>query len=58
MRIVLASHRTKFSTVLKPPQGQVAAQAIGIERINAAADRLNAEAEDVLKYQAPWPDEE
>lgn len=24
-----------------------------VERINAAADRLNAEAEDVLRYQAP-----
>jgi hypothetical protein len=27
-----------------------------IERINAAAHRLNAEAEDVLEYQAPWPE--
>jgi len=29
------------------------AQARDIERINAAADRLNEEAEDVLEYQAP-----
>jgi hypothetical protein len=29
-----------------------------IERINAASARLNAEAEDVLEYQAPWPDAE
>ena len=29
------------------------AQARDIERINAAADHLNAEAEDVLEYQAP-----
>ena len=34
------------------------AQARDIERINAAVDRLNAEAEDVLEYQAPWPDDE
>jgi metal-responsive CopG/Arc/MetJ family transcriptional regulator len=27
-----------------------------IERINAASARLNAEAEDVLEYQAPWPE--
>ena len=33
-------------------------QARDLERINAAAKRLNAEAEDVLEYQAPWPDEE
>jgi metal-responsive CopG/Arc/MetJ family transcriptional regulator len=33
-----------------------AEQTRDIERINAAADRLNAEAEDVLEYQAPWPD--
>jgi Arc/MetJ-type ribon-helix-helix transcriptional regulator len=25
-----------------------------LERINAAADELNAEAQDVLKYQAPY----
>lgn len=34
------------------------AQARDIERINAAADRLNAEAEDVLEYQAPWGNDE
>ena len=28
-----------------------------LERINAAADRLNAEAEDVLEYQAQWSDD-
>jgi len=37
---------------------RAAAQARDIERINAAAGRLNAEAEDVLEYQAPWPDDE
>lgn len=35
-----------------------AEQARDIERINAAADRLNAEAEDVLEYQAPWSTED
>jgi len=30
-----------------------AAHARDLERINAAADRLNAEAADVLEYQAP-----
>lgn len=35
-----------------------AEQARDIERINAAADRLNAEAADVLEYQAPWWDAE
>ena len=34
---------------------RAAAQERDIERINAAADRLNAEAEDVLEYQAPPP---
>ncbi len=37
---------------------QVAAQARDIKQINAAADRLNAEAEDILEYQAPWLDDE
>ena len=37
---------------------RAAAQARDIERINAAAVRLNAEAEDVMEYQAPWPDDE
>ncbi|HEV8382748.1 MAG TPA: hypothetical protein VGQ29_14260 [Gemmatimonadales bacterium] len=36
-------------------KARAAAQARDIERINAAAGRLNAEAEDVLEYQAPWP---
>jgi len=35
-----------------------AAQARDIERINAAADRLNAEVKDVLEYQAPWWDDD
>ena len=34
------------------------AQARDIERINAAAERLNAAAEDVLEYQAPWVDDQ
>lgn len=33
---------------------RAAAQERDIERINAAANRLNAEAEDVLEIQAPW----
>lgn len=28
-----------------------------LERLNRGADRLNAEAADVLDYQAPWSDE-
>ena len=39
-------------------RARAAAQARDIERINAAADRLNAEAEDVLEYQAPWSGDE
>jgi metal-responsive CopG/Arc/MetJ family transcriptional regulator len=35
----------------------MAEQTRDLERINAATGRLNAEAEDVLEYQAPWPDE-
>lgn len=39
-------------------RARAAAQARDIERINAAAERLNAEAEDVLEYQAsPWEEE-
>jgi metal-responsive CopG/Arc/MetJ family transcriptional regulator len=39
-------------------RARAALQARDIERINAAADRLNAEAEDVLEYQPPlWEDE-
>ena len=34
-----------------------AVQARDLERINAAADRLNADALDVLEYQAEAPDE-
>jgi metal-responsive CopG/Arc/MetJ family transcriptional regulator len=37
---------------------RAAAQARDIQRINAAARRLNAEAEDVLEYQAVWPEDE
>jgi hypothetical protein len=38
-----------------PPCGDVnaAAQAHDLQRINAAEERLNAEAADVLEYQAP-----
>jgi 3-hydroxyisobutyrate dehydrogenase-like beta-hydroxyacid dehydrogenase len=39
-------------------QRRRAEQAKDIERINAAAQRLNAEAEDVMEYQAPWSEEE
>jgi metal-responsive CopG/Arc/MetJ family transcriptional regulator len=28
-----------------------------LERLNRAAERLNAEVADVLDYQVPWPDE-
>jgi hypothetical protein len=31
---------------------KVALEALDLERINRAADRLNSEAEDVLSYQA------
>ncbi len=36
---------------------RAAEQARDVERIDAAAERLNAEAEDVLGYQAPWPED-
>lgn len=36
---------------------RAAVQERDIERINATVDQLNAEAEDVLEYQAPWDDE-
>lgn len=39
-------------------QERMAAEQRDIERINADADRLNAEAEDVLEYQEPWADNE
>lgn len=29
-----------------------------VERLNAAADRLNAEMADVLEYQADWPSDD
>lgn len=35
-------------------QERAEAEARDIERINAAAERLNAEAEDVLEYQTRW----
>ena len=35
---------------------RAAEQARDIERIDAAAATLNAEAEDVLEYQAAWPE--
>jgi len=34
-------------------RARAAVQARDLERINAASDRLNAEAADVLEYQAP-----
>ncbi|MGH9161270.1 MAG: hypothetical protein ACRD2X_14960 [Vicinamibacteraceae bacterium] len=37
---------------------RTAAQEQDIARINAAAERLNAEAEDVLEYQAAWEDDD
>lgn len=30
--------------------------AADLERLNRAADELNAEAAEVLEHQAPWPD--
>lgn len=39
-------------------KARAAAQARDVERINAAAARLNAEAEDVLTFQAPWSDDD
>lgn len=38
-------------------RSRAAASAAELERLNRAADRLNAEAEDALGYQAPWPGE-
>ena len=35
-----------------------AAQARDVERINAAAERLNADMAAVLELQAPWPEED
>ena len=35
-----------------------AEQARDLERINAGADRLNAEMAEVLEFQAPWPEHE
>ena len=34
-------------------RGRQAVQARDLERINAAADRLNSEASEILEYQAP-----
>ncbi len=34
-----------------------AAQRLDVERINAAADQINAEMAEVLEFQAPWPDD-
>jgi addiction module HigA family antidote len=39
---------------LRSPEAREIAQ---IERIDAAADRLNAEMEEVLQFQARWPDD-
>ncbi|MBI2074182.1 MAG: hypothetical protein HYT81_14300 [Gemmatimonadetes bacterium] len=38
-------------------RSRAAAQARDLERINAAADRLNAEMAEVLQFQAPWPED-
>jgi metal-responsive CopG/Arc/MetJ family transcriptional regulator len=38
-------------------RARVAVQARDLERLNAAAQRLNAEASDVMEYQAPSPAE-
>ncbi len=35
---------------------RAATNARDLRRLNRAADRLNAEAADVLEYQAPWPE--
>jgi len=32
-----------------------ATEARDVERINAAADRLNADMAEILEFQAPWP---
>ena len=39
-------------------RARAAEQARDIQRINAAADRLNAEMTEVLEFQAPWPADE
>jgi len=43
----------------KPPcHTRAAEQARDLARLNAAADRLNTEMTEVLRFQADWPDEE
>lgn len=42
----------------EPVYERDAEQTRDIERIDAAADRLNAEMAEVLECQAPWPEEE
>jgi metal-responsive CopG/Arc/MetJ family transcriptional regulator len=37
---------------------RAAREAAEVERINAAAERLNAEMADVLEYQATWAEED
>ena len=37
-------------------RARAASEASDIERINAAADRLNAEIAEVMEFQAPWTD--
>ncbi|MSR21402.1 MAG: hypothetical protein EXR91_10595 [Gemmatimonadetes bacterium] len=39
-------------------QARETQQADDVERLNAAADRLNAEMAEVLEFQSAWPDAE
>lgn len=39
-------------------RARAAEQARDVQRINAAADQLNAEMAEVLEFQAAWPDED
>lgn len=39
-------------------RARAAEQARDLERLNAAADRLNTEMAEVLRFQAPWPEDE
>jgi len=49
MRILSSIERVLRSYLLQ--RARAAAQARDLERINAAADRLNAEAEEAMEYQ-------
>jgi hypothetical protein len=47
--------RDDGSTPKKPTKAEI--DASDLEKINRAADELNAEAEDAMQYQASWEDD-